>query len=494
MKPPTPSQEIELKLALPGSDPSQLRAQLGRLAPLARRKPVQQPLHNIYFDTPDQALRQQRVALRLRRVGPPAQARWLQTLKTAGLDNSALSRRGEWESPVREACLSATALAASPWSEIDPDGRLLARLRPCFVTDFERTVWLVRRRDGSVVEVALDIGQLLADECQAPICELELELKAGTPAALFALAHEIARSIAVLPTHQSKAERGFLLAQGALAQPIRAHAPVLSPTLSLHALVPTVLREMLTQFTSNLNLLRSSDDAEVVHQARVGWRRWKTGLRLFRKLLAGANMPSLDALRPLLSTLGELRNLDVACTDILPALAKSFVRKKPQRRQAWQTMMAALQHASQQQRQAVREALQHPGVGACLLQLTEWLENLDLRGVDSLADAAPALRLWAERRIERLQQRLDQSQQHATTPEQLHRVRILAKNLRYSTEALAALLPPKRARRCLRHATALQTGMGLQRDLMLAHALVERFDPDPEISAFLLDLVASEKR
>jgi len=46
------SQEIELKLALPMSDPSSLAKRLARTPVLARRKATQLHLHNVYYDTP----------------------------------------------------------------------------------------------------------------------------------------------------------------------------------------------------------------------------------------------------------------------------------------------------------------------------------------------------------------------------------------------------------------------------------------------------------
>jgi inorganic triphosphatase YgiF len=49
--------ETELKLALPSADPSTLLQRLKRVAVLARRKSTQLHLHNVYFDTPDLALR-----------------------------------------------------------------------------------------------------------------------------------------------------------------------------------------------------------------------------------------------------------------------------------------------------------------------------------------------------------------------------------------------------------------------------------------------------
>ena len=90
------SMEIELKLALPTSDVASLAKRLAQTPALSRRKATHQHLHNVYYDTPEQILRQQRVALRIRRIGSEAKPQWLQTLKIGGSSDSALSQRGEW--------------------------------------------------------------------------------------------------------------------------------------------------------------------------------------------------------------------------------------------------------------------------------------------------------------------------------------------------------------------------------------------------------------
>lgn len=130
-------------------------------------------MHNVYYDTPDQILRRRKIALRLRRVGSAAKATWLQTLKTGGNGNSALSPRGEWESAVPHTELDLLVLQVTPWPKIDADGTVFSALVPCFVTDFERTRWTVRKRDESIVELSLDIGQIRTGYRCATICELE---------------------------------------------------------------------------------------------------------------------------------------------------------------------------------------------------------------------------------------------------------------------------------------------------------------------------------
>ena len=484
MKPNPLFQEIEIKLWLLGSDPSSLAKRLAQTPVLARSRTSHLSLYNIYFDTPDQQLRQQRVALRLRRIGSQAKPEWLQTLKTGGNDDSALSRRGEWEFPVPGAALTREALTATPWSDIDPQGRLFASLKPCFVTAFERTIWLVRRQGGHVVEVALDIGQIEADGQCAPICELELELKAGQPAALFDIAQQIAHTMAVLPANLSKAERGFLLAQDSLDQAQHAQVPSLTSDLAPLALTQRVLGEMFSQFTANLNALRTSDDPEVVHQTRIGWRRFKSGVRFFNKLLAPSVPPSWDPLEPLLSALGELRDLDVATSHTLPPLSHDYGMGDVRREKTWQTMMLALSQAADLQRQAVRFALHEAAVGASLLATAQWLDKLSAHG-NGVTDQKMPVRHWVKRRILRLHKKMEQAYQDAGTPDSWHYVRILAKRLRYAAESLRDLLPKRLAWSCVQRSTLLQSRIGVARDVAQASALVARLELDQGIVEFL---------
>ena len=490
------AEEIELKLALPTADPLGLAKRLSRTPVLARRKPTQLHLYNVYYDTPEQTLRQQRIALRLRRLGSDEKPKWLQTLKTGDRGESALSRRGEWEIPVRGATLSLKALKATPWSDIDPMGTLFQALAPIFVTTFERITWLVRKPAGNVVEVALDIGEIVVGNKSEPICELELELKVGQPSALFEIGQEIARTIAVLPLNASKAERGYALAQDGVAIALHAQPRLLTSDLPLHETAQRVLFEMFCQFTTNLNALRISDDAEVVHQARIGWRRFKSAWRLFRPVFNDAVVPSGQALQALLTGLGKLRDLDVARTETLPPLACTYAADDPRRMAIWQAMTLALTHATERQRKAVRDALHEPAVGAGLLATTQWIQELaDASNTrDAWFESKTSRRNWLKQRIRQLHQRFKLACKKDHQLKRQHRVRILAKRMRYGVEALQTLLPQKRTQRWHQQASTLQTSIGARRDVMQAAALVAELGVDHGLVEFLRDLGVASKR
>ena len=480
--------EIELKLALPTDDPQGLVSRLEHIPLLARRKAVQQKLHNIYFDTPEQILHQRRVALRLRRVvGNAGQTQWLQTLKMGGSGESALSQRGEWETAIPRAQLDASALAATPWSTLDPDGSVFLALTPYFTTEFTRTIWTLRQRDGSAVEVALDIGHITVDNKTIPIFELELELLTGQPCVLFDVAQKIAANVATLPLGISKAQRGYALVRSAAHAPQPARPPALTPDMPVADAALRVLRETFSHFTANLHGLLHSHDPELIHQARIGWRRFKTGLKLFEKFTDRDAPVQLQALRPLLAALGAQRNLDVASQQTLPMLANAYTDGDQTRQTHWRAMEQALGQATDQQRDTLHATLCDPCVGAALLATTRWLE-IDLATLAGAAVADPkhALQDWARQQVKHWHSQLKKALALAAqSPEKAHRARIRAKRLRYGIEALRPLLPKRRAKHWHLQATQLQADMGSTRDILQALAIAT----DLHVARSLLDFL-----
>lgn len=169
----------------------------------------QSELFNQYFDTPERDLAQARVALRLRRDGE----QYIQTLKGRGQSIAGLSERNEWDWPLDKNKLDLKKLTDECWpaelAELDKK-----TLKPIFTTDFVREKAEIawgRGKAKVVIEAALDLGKVTAGKQSEEICELELELREGEPAALLELAAELAATLALMPCDISKAERGYRL-------------------------------------------------------------------------------------------------------------------------------------------------------------------------------------------------------------------------------------------------------------------------------------------
>lgn len=166
-------------------------------------------LFNQYFDTPERDLARARVALRLRRDGE----QYIQTLKSRGQSVAGLSERNEWDWYLDKARLDLKKLTDECWPA-ELAGLDKKSLKPIFTTDFVRDraeiAW-GRGKAKVVIEAALDLGKVIAGKQEEEICELELELREGDPAALLELACELAATLPLMPCDISKAERGYRL-------------------------------------------------------------------------------------------------------------------------------------------------------------------------------------------------------------------------------------------------------------------------------------------
>lgn len=487
-------QEIELKLLVPLSSATEALQRLRRVPALRRRASETHQLLNRYFDTPALDLHRQRCALRLRQTDGQG---WRQTLKTAGHSQGGLSQRGEWETAVPAGRLSREALHGTAWDTLDPAGELFTQLQPCFETHCLRTTWQVRTRDGSHVEVAFDAGQVLAGPHTEHWLELELELVHGPAERLFELAQQIAAHLPVLPCDISKAERGYALAAQRAHQPVKAQTVPLPRQGAPLQLAAPVLAEIQGQLQRNLEGLLYRDDPELVHQARVAWRRWRSVVRLLRPWLPSMP-PAANGLGSLLEALGALRDLDVAVHDTLPGWEAAYTQGSADdaapRQHRWALALDALRAAAAQQRTVVRQALAQPAAGAYFVDGTHWLYLL-ARAAHATAAPPEVPPRWATDRLARWHRRLDRLLKQAPGhPDKLHDARLLAKRLRYASEAIAAALPKSQTRRSAgwtQKASAWQASIGLQRDVEQAALLLQRHGAPDELTGFMRGVAAA---
>ncbi len=200
--------ETELKLSLNAADLPRLLAH-----PLLAKGAGTQRLLNTYFDTPELALQQRRMAVRERLAGD----QWLLTVKTAGQSQNGLSRRQEWEGPTTPGALQFDTLVDESALATDLMA-LRPALRALFCTDFERQRWVIEHASAQI-EVALDQGRIHVPDTDLsePLLELELELLSGPEAALLALADVLRQTpqgdLTLTPSDTSKAQRGMALWQ-----------------------------------------------------------------------------------------------------------------------------------------------------------------------------------------------------------------------------------------------------------------------------------------
>jgi triphosphatase len=454
--------ETELKLSLSPTVAESVFA----VPALARRRDGarnSQRLVTTYYETPGKELAGRGVSLRIRQ----ADGRTIQTVKSVG-DSAVANSRGEWEWAVKEPKpdlgLVKQAPVADLFADVSED-----RLEPAVVTDVVRTTQSLDI-DGDVVEAALDLGSVKAGKTKEDI--RELELREGTPASLYRLALELNSAVPFDIEVESKAARGFRLKEGSPPRPSKPSDMRLESDGQAVEVLCAIVEETLGHLLANQPAALAGDP-EGVHQVRIGVRRVRSALRLFSPLLEPHTKRLFeDELRHAGRTIGEARDWDVFCNEILGQVSES-----PEARKLAEMVKAPAEaRRASAHKRCVRQ-LQDPSFRALILGLAAWIEegredsdqvgDKDLKReiidiADELLDRLDAKAMNRGRAVRR-----------DASPAELHPLRKSLKKLRYSVEFLESIFSPKKAKRFLRRLKKLQKALGEINDAAMATRLAE---------------------
>jgi triphosphatase len=162
--------------------------------------------HDTFFDTPEQALRHSRHAVRLRVGGTTP----LVTLKGPGSAVQGVHSREEWEAPADD-----PAPERWPSSIRQKLDALIGSqaLQPLLAVQNRRRSWELLGGDRLIAELALDEGEIRAGDRHEPMHELEIELKGGTRADLAEICALVQRQLPARTEDRSKFARGLALMQ-----------------------------------------------------------------------------------------------------------------------------------------------------------------------------------------------------------------------------------------------------------------------------------------
>jgi triphosphatase len=456
---PAPHKELEIKLELPPGGVAELK----KIPLLQRLKAA--PRHpaevSVYFDTGKHKLRKSGVMLRVRRIG----RRHIQTIKATG--NLAPFERGEWETEIAG---NEPDLDLARGTALEPllTKKLRRRLRPLFETRVQRTVYPVV--DGvHAIELTVDQGTIDTGSRTLPLCEIELELKRGSAAKLFEIARELTAALPARLAVKSKSARGYALIDGEQVSPVKAGAVDLPADASARDVFRMIGVACLKQIIDNEPALMKGDP-EGVHQMRVGLRRLRAAMSLFRILLQDRQTAAIKSeLKWLAGELGPARELEVLMNRVVAPVRK--------RRRHWRGMPSLSREIAERcdaARKRAQYAVESARFRALTLDIGAWLQagqwtspQDDLvrdRGDIPIEDfaAEQLARRWRKvRKKGKKLVRLDARRRH--------KFRIQAKKLRYAAEFFSSLYMSKRAaKRRERFLTALerlQDGLGDLNDI-----------------------------
>ena len=405
-----------------------------------------------YFDTADRAFARAGASFRLRRSGN----RTVQTLKIRNGDGP--FGRGEWEWPVKGGQPDPRRLAETPLAGLEEGG-----LIPVFTAEVARRSRRFRYEDATI-EIVVDEGTIRAGDRAEPIHEAELELKEGSPAALYRLAARLQADLSLVLGPESKSDRGWRLLTGAPRLGPKAQDIDLPRDIAAAEAFGRIVASILASLLAH-QPAAAAGVMEGVHGMRIATRRLRALLVLFRPCLDAEPEARFAAgLRDLAGVLGEARDWDVFVTETLPHLDGGEAdRLRP---------LAEAERRAAHRR--VEEELGRPALTHLVLGLAAWAEEpAALSGKagegtmdEPLLDLAPEL-------VELLARKARRRGRHIRrrSETELHELRKALKKLRYGIEFVASLHKARRVSSYLRHCKLLQEKLGALNDAAVAATL-----------------------
>lgn len=464
------STELELKLEI-GEDAIGKLVRNPALRKMATGQSVERELRSTYFDTPDLLLRRERTSLRVRWDGN----KWVQTLKRGTRLEHGLSKPLEIEDD-----LEGPDLDVSKISDPDMQSWLLelvngAPLEPVFETIMNREINLLKVKDAGTVELAIDRGAVQISDLKEDFNEVELELKSGKAHAILSASEKLFRSGLVTPSGRSKAERGYALVSREKVKDAPEAAPHLyvradlTSDLTSEEALKRIGKAATRQILGNWDAILTSDEPEVPHQLRIGLRRLRTALKIFRSATGNDRLhPLSKQARDMGRVVGGLRNADVLVSDIVtPAVEDIGLKKRHQ------ALLDFLEGERLRQRSLVRASLTQADWTIMKLNCMLFEQAVDraLRG-KGLKDDLLALSAGELDRTWRFVRKKGRGfANHKIS--QRHELRKALKELRYACDPFLPLYQDEAAKKFVRDLRRLQDVFGYLNDVAMAEELAK---------------------
>jgi len=484
--------EIELKLLVDPADADALRRH-PLLQQYAAAPPHEQHMVDTYFDTPERHFWQCHAGLRVRCIGDQC---W-QTLKGGGDVNGGLHRRHEWEEPLMGAeprgtepnlaTLRALVDPKSPWGKLLRLPGLEQRLALVFSTRVTRTAWDLRLPQGDVIACAFDQGKLECGDETIPVSELELQLASGDPIQLFDLALALQQDIAMQIGTLDKAERGYAMSAPVAHSAVKAAPVKLEKRGGAGEAFRAIAVNCVAQMQANVAGVCHNYDLESLHQMRVGLRRLRSVLALFKDVV---QLPDdlAQELEWLADELGAARDWDVLAEASLAELAARL----PGEQRLVLVRQAALD-ASREPHAAAAAAAGSARYTRLVLGLSRWLHGALWRDAAPQAKDRLDARLsgFADKVLRRAHQKLRKrgGERGGASPKARHRVRIAAKKARYTIEFFESLYRQKQVGPYVNSLACLQEEFGKLNDAVVADGLLAQLRQGRKELAGAIDFV-----
>lgn len=446
----TAAQTHRLSLSL---DPADITTFLQH--PLLSTAPKRRRVHQTVFDTPERTLASLGLSVEETRI-----------LRKTTLTVCQQGANGhEWSAPTTAGTFDFATLIDTP-ETAEQLSQCASALVPLFTLDLGQRVWIAQIRSAQV-EVILEDGTLATGSNAEPrsshLCELQLRLITGQPAALYGVARLLSRQVRLHPIRDSVKARALAFCDGTELRPMKAKRIKIDPKSASISVFKHVAWLCIDQLQANEQGVFGPNNVEFIHQARVALRRLRTALRLFSSALpAGFSDKWSQAWRDVGEQLGNARNWDVFCSELLPAIAADL-GEHPDVQQ--------LTAFAKQQRTAAhiqtQEWLRGRRYSLTLIAFCEALQTLAERDTVRIDD-------FAGQALKKRHKRFCRGARiaHTLSAEARHEVRIELKKLRYTLDFFESLYGQKQLQAFLHGLAETQELLGHMNDLATGELLL----------------------
>jgi inorganic triphosphatase YgiF len=447
--------ETELKFRAPGHELQNLA--LGQVPGGLTGERAESDVISTYFDTAKQKLRRHGLSLRVRQVGDKR----IQTIKST---SRAQFGRGEWETEIEGDTPDLKKVGGTPVQRF-ASKKFRRKLRPIFQTRVHRTTLPVHTR-RSEIELAVDLGKIVAGRRSTRIEEFELELSKGKPEDLFHYAKAIERSAQAELYLRTKFERGYALVDGDDELAHYAEPVELEKNMEVNDAFRLIARAAVRHFSANADAVQNLDP-EGVHQMRVGLRRLRAAISLFSGMLSGSQTEEIKAeLKWLTNELAPAREIDVFVKEKIHRAAQKMVPRRGGKALE-EEFVARREEALERARRATCSERYR----ALLVDLLEWIE---VKHSSSQKEANISIGKFAPKLLRRRIKKIIKAGRDlkALSVQQRHKFRIKIKKIRYAAEFFESLFPgkgdQKRLARLSKRLKIIQDALGSLNDF-IAH-------------------------
>lgn len=486
-------QEVELKFEMPAENVTKL-LRAGWLRAMVSGRPHTRRLRAVYFDTPAFALRAASCSLRIRREG----RRTVQCLKSRPDGSRGSIGRNEFEVQVPDRTLRTDLIP----DEVLPVSRaVLEQAVPVFEVETQRTIRLVQWDEETQFELACDKAQVSTESACEHFAEVEVELKQGGAQALFEFAHRVTRTVPCRLAALYKADRGFRLIAPPASPWVKGRTVALRRKMTAEEGFIQVFLDGLRCARQNEQLVLETGHPEAVHQLRLGLRRLRSLLQVYKANLPVQHYRRFNReLRWIGERGGAVRDWDVFMEETLGALRDAYGENHQGLAALGERAAAERSHAQASLTRALRSAR----YTRCLLRLLQWVQQRQWREQPVSEESAALFGQLREFATEKLSKRSATMKKKGRRfarldAEQCHQFRIAVKKLRYAVDFLGCLYKGGAGKEYAKRLRQLQHALGTLNDAANTETLVQRLldkggrATDPDL-VFAAGLVVGWKR